>query len=347
MATPALRGADVDSPYGVTAFVPSPTRWDRMAGAGIGWARCDFSWRMVETAPDVFNWSTTDEEVAQANARGIRIYAGLGYTPAWASNGGRSQDPPRDPADWYDYVYRCVSRYKASVHHWELWNEPNISGFWAGTRTQYINNILKVASDAAHAADPDCMVLAPEISECCNSSDWLRDVLQQAGDKVDIIAVHRYGGGDIPSGRISGIDSQHSYIVSLGYGNKPFWITECGWESDSAGMTEQKQADYLTQMLAGMTARSTWWHTFFWYQIWEGPTGRAGLLCQDETPKPSWYAYRDYTAAHPAPQRVSVNLSTADIYDGITRVVVGDGDTVPATQANRACRRNDNPAEDY
>ena len=91
-------------------------------------------------------------------------------------------------------------------------------------------------------------------------------------------------------------------------------------------------------------ASRPWWKKFFWYQIWEGPTDRAGLLHQDETPKLAWYAYRDYTAAHPAPETVSVNLSTTDIVDGVNLVTVGDGNTTPDTKASRACRRNTNAA---
>lgn len=344
---PTARAADVDSPYGVVAFIPSPTRWDAMRDADIVWGRCGFSWRDIETAKGVFNWGTTDEAVAQANARGLRIYAGLGYTPAWASTGHRQQDPPTNPQDWYDFVFACVSRYKDSIQYWELWNEPNISGFWAGTRTQFINNIVKLGADAIHAADPDGFVLAPEISRCCSGNTWMTECLQQAGDRIDIICFHQYD-FTLPSGRLTAIDQMHNLIVSLGYDNKPIWITECGWASDESGVNQQKQGEYLAAMLAGMPSRP-WWRKFFWYQIWEGPpgSGEFGLLYQNETRKPAWYAYRDYTAAHPAPDAASVNLSMADIRDGLTRVVVGDGDTVAVVQGSRACRRNENPAEDY
>src|SRR5262245_4429954 len=99
---------DPTSPYGVTAFIPSPNRWQAMQDAMIVWNRCQFSWRDVETSQNVFNWAQTDQMVAEANARGLQIYAGLGYTPAWASSSSypqhRSQDPPANPADWADYV---------------------------------------------------------------------------------------------------------------------------------------------------------------------------------------------------------------------------------------------------
>jgi Glycosyl hydrolase catalytic core len=185
------------------------------------------------------------------------------------------------------------------------------------------------------------MVLGPEISSGDTRYYWITDLLQQAGNKIDIISFHQYDGGDTPAGRLEAIDTMHNFIVNLGYGNKPIWITESGWASDNIG--EQTQADYLTGMLAGMSSRP-WAKKFFSYQIWEGPTDRAGLLHQDETPKLAWYAYRDYTAAHPAPETVSVNLSTTDIVAGVNLVTVGDGNTTPDTKASRACRRNTNAA---
>ncbi len=342
-------GFEVDSPYGVVAFIPSPTRWDAMRDAGIIWGRCGFSWRDIETSKGVFNWAVTDEAVAHANARGLRIYAGLGYTPAWASAGGRQQDPPTNPQDWYDFCFACVSRYKGSIKHWELWNEPNISGFWAGTRSQFINNIIKVGSDAIHAADPDGLVLAPEISRCCSGNTWMTDCLAQAGDKIDIISFHQYD-YVLPSQRLSAptlsIDQMHALIVNAGYDHKPIWVTECGWRSDEPGVDEQIQAQYLTAMLDGMAARP-WFQKFFWYQIWEGPTDLFGLLRQDETPKPVWYAYRDYTVAHPPPVTVWVNSNPTDVENGLSRVVVGDGDTVPATVLGHSARRNLDPAQDF
>jgi len=347
-----VRAYEIDSPYGVVAFIPSPTRWDAMRDATITWGRCGFSWRDIETpTKGTFNWAVTDEAVAAANARGLKIYAGLGYTPVWASSISypqhRSQDPPSNPQDWYDFVFACVTRYKGSIKHWELWNEPNISGFWNSTMTAYINNIVKIGSDAVHAADPDGLVLAPEISRCCSGNTWMTTVLAQAGDKIDIIAFHQYD-YDSPQSRLSAptlsIDQMHNLIVSAGYNNKPIWVTECGWESDTIG--EQVQANDLVAMLAGMPSRP-WWKKFFWYQIWEGPTGLAGLLHQDETPKLAWYAHRDYAIAHPPPVMVWVNSNPTDTENGISRVVVGDGDTTSVTQLGHSARRNLDPAQDF
>jgi hypothetical protein len=332
-----------NSPYGVVAFIPSATRFDAMSDANIAWGRYDFSWRSVEAAgKGMYNWAAQDYAVAEANARGLHIYGGLGYTPTWASAAGNANSPPTNNQDWYDYVYATVSRYKGSVKYWEMWNEPDLNHFWGGTYSQFVE-LFKVGADAAHAADPDCMVVGPEISSAGVPTSWVMGLLQEAGNKIDVISFHQYG--DNPTDRLATIDSMYNHIVSIGYGKKPIWVSESGWASDDIG--EQTQADNLTDMLEGVAARP-WIKKFFWYQIWEGPTDRAGLLREDETRKPAWYAYRDYTAANPAPEAVSVNLSTTDIANGVNLVTVGDGNTTPDTKAGRASRRNtDAAAGDY
>ena len=197
-AGPRALGSDINSPYGVVAFIPSPTRFDAMKDADIAWGRYDFSWRSVEASgKGAYNWAAQDYAVAEANARGLHIYAGLGYTPTWASVAGNANSPPINNQDWYDYVYAAVSRYKGSIKYWEMWNEPNLRQFWNGTQAQFIE-LFKVGADAAHAADPDCMVLGPEISSAGRRAFWMTDLLQQAGNKIDIISFHQYDGGDTP-----------------------------------------------------------------------------------------------------------------------------------------------------
>ncbi|KAL4937738.1 glycoside hydrolase [Aspergillus oleicola] len=64
----------------------------------------------------------------------------LGTTFWWKGNGS----PPRDMQKWVDlvraFVQHCVGRYGIEeIEQWyfEVWNEPNLGGFWAGTRMQY------------------------------------------------------------------------------------------------------------------------------------------------------------------------------------------------------------------
>jgi hypothetical protein len=104
---------------------------------------------MAETEAGVqqampYDWTTTDAVVSDARARGLNVYTMLAYTPGWANGGQLINVPPTNAGDWYRFVYPTVSRYRGSVQHWVMWNEPNLEGFFAGTLEQYIDGILRV-----------------------------------------------------------------------------------------------------------------------------------------------------------------------------------------------------------
>ena len=165
-----------------------------------------------------------------ANVAGLEVhYRHAGDAPILYLHG-----VPTNSQDWYDYVYAAVSRYKGSIKYWEMWNEPNLAQFFNGTRQQYID-LFKVGADAAHVGEPDCFVLGPEISSAGTPATWMTDVLNQAGNKVDIIAFHQYDGNDTPAGRLALMDSMRNTINNAGFGGKPIWITESGFRSDASG----------------------------------------------------------------------------------------------------------------
>jgi len=53
---------------------------------------------------------------------------------------------------------RVAARYAGTIQAWGLWNEPNLTQFWSGTRQQFIDVVLKPGADAIHAANPSALV---------------------------------------------------------------------------------------------------------------------------------------------------------------------------------------------
>lgn len=115
------------------------------ARAGIGWVRiAGTEWSRVEPRKGEFDWWAADRIIDLARGLGFEILAPLAYTPQWASSaptglpaGLRTRAPPRDLRDWEAYVAATVSRYRDRVHYWQVWNEPDLAGFWAGTPHEY------------------------------------------------------------------------------------------------------------------------------------------------------------------------------------------------------------------
>ena len=123
------------STFGVNAHVPQDDVVDQIDKAGIGWVRVDFRWSTVEAERDVYDWKRYDALLDRLEARGLRVYAGLGSTPAWATSGSESSGVPDDPNQWQEFCYLAASRYRGRVDAWGLWNEPNLNRFWEGTHS--------------------------------------------------------------------------------------------------------------------------------------------------------------------------------------------------------------------
>ncbi len=292
------------NPYGINTHIPDAARLDRTAQAGIGWIRCDFNWYLFEPAQDQFSWSLFDSLVSQANARGLQIFATIAYTPTWANGGQAVSAPASNPADWYDAVYRVVSRYKNSIHVWGMWNEPNLGDFFSGTRTQYIQDVLVNGANAVKAADPTALVAGPELATLNSGKwdQWLRDVLQQAGGSLDVITHHAYG--DNAYAVLNTLDgplnvaSVKKIIDQNGGGSKPFWLTETGWTSNEVG--EPAQADAYLELLDGMNARP-WFQRVFFYELMDDPNiaDKWGIVRSDLSLKESYSAYADLIDLRP------------------------------------------------
>jgi len=320
--------ADVNSPYGINSHVPDNTTLDLVAGAGIGWIRVDMNWFQMEPGRDSYNWGFMDSVVNNARARGLEIFATLAYSPAWANGTGNIADPPLDTADWYDFVYDTVNRYKNSVKYWGMWNEPNLEDFFTGNGWQYREWILKPGAQAAKAADPTCLVLGPELAHLTSSDwpDWMEEAMIAGGaDHIDIVSHHCYK-GDTGNDIFKYLDADAGYwpwdppplmkvLENLGVDGKPVWLTEVGFATDD--ISEEDQATYYHQLLWGVHTRS-YLGKVFPYEIRDDPNPEVppwGIVRADYSPKEAYYTYRDFIAAPsepPIPNPCGVGLASPD-----------------------------------
>ena len=302
-----VAGADVSSPYGINTHVPDSATLDLVAQAGIGWVRVDMNWFQMEPGRDNYNWGFMDAVVNNARARGLEVFATLAYTPAWANGTGNIADPPLDTADWTDFVYDTVSRYRTRVKYWGMWNEPNLKSFFTGVGWQYREWILKPGAQAAKAADPACFVLGPELAHL-NSADypsWMAEAMTAGGsDHIDIITHHCYK-GDTGQDVFLYLDQNAFYwpwdppplmkvLSDLGVADRPVWLTETGWATDD--VSEAEQADSYHQILWGMLERDYLDKVFF-YEIRDDPTPGVtpwGIVRADYSPKQAYDRYAEF-----------------------------------------------------
>jgi len=301
--------------FGVNAHIPSDALADRMRSAGIEWARIDFLWLLVEPERDVYDWSVYDDLVDRLEQRGIRIYAGIGATPAWATTGPEFSGVPEDPDQWRELCYLAARRYAGRIDAWGPWNEPNLERFWNGSRQQYIDLILRPAIDSIRLADPSALIAAPDLAHLssANWDDWLDDVVSTVRDRIDVVTHHVYPSNgfasevtyDLETGGPLPISppSVEEVLEDAGWGDRPFWLTETGVESGRWG--ESRQASFVANLLdtwfAPTRGHRDWVDRVFFYELADArePAEHSfGLLDgpPELEPKLAFDAYVDFIA---------------------------------------------------
>lgn len=325
MVPPAPPAAAVEaSPYGINIHAPQGDELtallDRAQAAGIGWVRIDFIWAWVEPARDQYDWRVYDAIAAAARARGIEVFASLAYTPPWATSGAAVTGVPDDPAQWAEVCGAAAARYRNTIRHWGVWNEPNLDKFWSGSRQQYVDVLLKPCADAIHAANPAAQVGGPDLAHLTSGDtdwyDWLLEILQDAGDRLDFVTHHVYDSdghrdvgdrldGSTVFGTRPGLwdavnPSVEEVLKEAGW-SKPVWITETGW--NTADVSEGQQAAWLggllTDWFTGNPNRS-WVQKVFFYELVDGPPPGPGwgILRADRSAKPAYDTYRAFIGSH-------------------------------------------------
>lgn len=256
-------------------------------------------------------------------------------TPRWAST--RPDEPcvgkrfgcaaPPNMSDWDEFVRTLVTRYKGRISSYELWNEPNASGFWSGSPQQ-------MAELAAHAypiiksIDPAAIVTTPAASSTgwpLSHDAWLDQYLSAGGGRyADVIAWHGYSGrNDQPALPVEDLSRQiqalRQVLARHQLSHLPIWDTEGGWGKNAQLPDQGAQASfllkwYLIQFTDGI-ARAYWyqWDNPDWGTLWREGSGvtPAGVAAQQVE---GWL--NGVTAVRPCRPSPSSTLWTCDIRKG-------------------------------
>jgi hypothetical protein len=295
---------------------------DRRAGAR--WLRIDINWASIQmNGPSSYEWSAFDRVVLGAERRRMDVLGVLLYTPSWARPRGTPPVYAPSPGAYGAFAAAAVRHYAAlGVHAYEVWNEPNTTGFWqpAPSPGAY-TELLKAAYVAIKGADPSATVvtggLSPALNEDGNYApvDFLAG-MYAAGAKgyFDAVGHHPYcwpafpGAGDRWSAwfQMYGTSpSLRSLMVANGDGDKKIWATEFGAPTNGPRGTYvsvRKQAAMVKRAYR-LFARYGWGGPLFLYQGRDLGNDRStdqdffGFLKPDFKPKPAYAAYREVAAS--------------------------------------------------
>ncbi|MCZ4223475.1 GH39 family glycosyl hydrolase [Pedobacter rhodius] len=126
----------------------------------------------------VYNWQYIDDLFDRMLDIGVKPFVELGFMPKDLSSNDTTMQfwwkahisPPKDYAKWAalvsEFTKHCISRYglnEVRTWYFEVWNEPNLRGFWLGTKAQYFE-LYKVSVKAIKAIDQKIPVGGPSTS---------------------------------------------------------------------------------------------------------------------------------------------------------------------------------------
>jgi hypothetical protein len=296
---------------------------DKLAQAKASWVRMDIGWRWLEPAPGRYPdyyVSLMDRLVDAARARGLNVLITVLTTPGWANGNQAGNVPPSDPTVFTPTARFLASHFGDRVAAWEVWNEPNYSGFWTGDATSYVS-LLRAAYTGFKAGNPSATVVLGGVNH--NDVTWLRAMYQAGGHGLfDVMATHPYldptnSAPELDNNKFTTITFVRNVIALMkqyGDGSVPIWFTEFGWSSHAntsttptwqRGVTLQQQADYLVRALKLIRANYPYVAKAFWYtdrdtaQSSPSQDANFGLLRHDLTPKPAFTAVQSYLTSNP------------------------------------------------
>lgn len=283
-----------DGTSGVTSFGAVHEGSVRLWDTGV-------QWQDIEKARGVYTWTRLDALVSAARSHGASVTMVVAGTPHFYSS--TPWNVPSGAVKHYRaFVRALMNRYQGRIDSYQVWNEANISTFWAGTPRR-MAELTKAMHDVRNAVAPKAKVVAPPlVTRLQYQLDWIKRYETQTfnGKPVwrfyDVAALSLYplpqysGRAGVPEDSIRLLNAAKKQLRRSGVSStKPIWDTEInyGLQSGKRGGTAaapisvSKQASnvvrtYLLQ--AANNVKRIYWYRYDWGRIPGGGTLGNTLL---------------------------------------------------------------------
>lgn len=150
------------------------------------------------------HWHLVDRVYDTLRELGLKPFVELNPMPAALASGSKTMfaykmnvTPPRDFAEWAwltgEFARHMIARHGlAEVRTWyfEVWNEPNLGGFWTGTQEDYWR-LYDASARALKAIDPGLRVGGPASAK----GEWVVDLIAHCAERavpLDFVSTHHY-----------------------------------------------------------------------------------------------------------------------------------------------------------
>jgi hypothetical protein len=257
-----------------------------MAAAGVRWVRLDLAWSAAEPQPGRYDFGIWERFLEAFDPLGIRVLFILDY--------GNDLYEEGFPPSTEEGRAAFAAFAGASARHfrgraaWEIWNEPNLPQYWAGSPDpQAYVALARAAAAEIRRADPEAWILGPSLGGDRFDLPYLEATFASGLlDLVDAVSVHPYGAPHPEAAadfyaEVRGLIARYSPRRDV-----PIVVSEWGYRVE--GLGPEGQADFLLRALA--VNRREGIPLTIWYN-WQEPINpwhSFGLLDVRGEPKPAY-----------------------------------------------------------
>ncbi|WP_425476797.1 GH39 family glycosyl hydrolase [Dyella psychrodurans] len=285
------------------------------------------TYREVNGKP-VYDWTKIDRLYDRLLAIGIRPFVELGFTPEamktsdqhifyWKGNTSRPQLPKWTGLveAFVRHLERRYGQQEIRTWYFEVWNEPNLPGFWQGGDQKAYFDLYDATARTIKQVDPQLRVGGPATAGAAWVPELIRHTVQ-AGVPLDFITTHTYGvdGGFLdehgesdtklspsPDAIVGDVRRVRAQIDSSARPGLPLYFTE--WSTsytprDPVHDSYVSAAYILSKLKAceGMAQGMSYWTFSDLFEEPGPPTapfqGGFGLLNPQGIRKPAYFAYK-------------------------------------------------------
>jgi hypothetical protein len=230
---------------------------------GADFIRLDYAWASIQpSGPDQWDWNELDGYVGECANHDLQVLIMLYMAPGWATGNAGKPGVPNEPEQYGEVLGQIGKRYGDTLIGIEMWNEPDLDGFWAGSRDDFVN-LLAEAYPVAKAISSETTFIAGAPTYIGLATDWYplayEDDRFRPGVSFDAVAIHPYmSPANLPpwapdsDWSVRGITRLQE--IRLAHGDdSPLWATEFGWSTHpnngsepnhALGVNEQQHAAY-------------------------------------------------------------------------------------------------------
>jgi len=281
-----------------------------------------------ENGKTVYDWAKIDQLYDDLLVRHIKPFVELGFSPkalATSENSifywhGNTSHPK--PDGWRDlvdaFVRHIETKYgKDEVRTWffEVWNEPNLSGFWEGGDQRAYFELYDLTARTIKTVDPKLRVGGPSTAGAAWVPEFLAHV-KISGAPVDFVTTHTYGvqGGFLdengksdtrldpsPDAIIGDVRHVREQISASAFPSLPLYFTEWSTSYTPRDSVHDSyiSAPYILNKLKasqGFVQGMSYWTYTDLFEEPGPPTapfqGGFGLLNPQGIRKPAYFAYK-------------------------------------------------------